>query len=152
MKRSSHDIEGQPDLKVHKPGISSSVKYSESSSKINLKLNSSLSVHPSHYSSKFPFYREPSEIGCFSLDSKRQFHHNNSQLRYCVLPDNLDRVQFDLNQGYAECIKRDETVKDYIDDMLRWISHNKHKFLLAQTKDSNKWCVMKYVFCITIHI
>lgn len=34
----------------------------------------SLPTNPALYSGPFPFYRRPSELGCFSLDAQRQYH------------------------------------------------------------------------------
>lgn len=34
------------------------------------------------YDKPFPFFRKPSVLGSFSLDSRRQFHHDRRQLKY----------------------------------------------------------------------
>ena len=72
-----------------------------------------------------PYFRQPKEVGCFSLDEERQFLDNDSRLRYYTPPEVVD---FDLRAGYKEFIRRDEEKKDRLDDMLRWIKLHPEKF------------------------
>ncbi|XP_069762085.1 decapping and exoribonuclease protein [Narcine bancroftii] len=89
-----------------------------------------LSVFPDLYDLKFPDYRQPVEIGCFSLDSHRCLFNDNRQLRYCNIPSNK-KLNFDLRDGFKDrYIKRNDDVKEKLDNILRWILLNKHKFLM----------------------
>ncbi|KFM75770.1 Protein Dom3Z, partial [Stegodyphus mimosarum] len=74
-----------------------------------------------HYNGNFPSFRQPTEIGCFSLDGERQFHDDNHQLKYLVMPRSITGLHMDLNKGYSEAIKKDFQKKEKIDTMLRWI-------------------------------
>jgi len=80
---------------------------------------------------QFPHFREPAEIGCFSLDMSRNFHCDKSQQRHFIPPSNCGQVHFDLKKGYSGMIKKDETQLDYINTILRWIDLNRHKFLTS---------------------
>ncbi|CAG5120107.1 unnamed protein product [Candidula unifasciata] len=94
--------------------------------------NDRLKTYPQLFDKAFPYFREPVENGCFSLDARRQFRHDSSQLRVFSPPADWKRCLFDLRSGYGDMIKRDETKKEYLDDLLRWIMCNKHKFMSRQ--------------------
>ena len=87
------------------------------------------------YDFKFPFFRQPKEIGYISLDINRQFSNDRSQLRYYVRPHSMSNINFDLRVGYKEMIRKDDNVKEYIDDILRWINANVEKFSLQNDKN-----------------
>uniref|UniRef100_A0AAV2KFJ4 Decapping nuclease n=1 Tax=Knipowitschia caucasica TaxID=637954 RepID=A0AAV2KFJ4_KNICA len=76
----------------------------------------------------------PIEVGCFSLDSERRFFNDRRQLRYYAEP--ALNPSFDLKDGFKDrYVKRDESVKEKLDHILRWITSNKAK---VTTKDSSK--------------
>ncbi|XP_052761789.1 decapping and exoribonuclease protein-like [Mya arenaria] len=83
------------------------------------------------FDKEFPHFREPVEIGHFSLDISRTFHCDKSQLKYFIKPKDFKNVRFDLTKGYSEMIKKDETKTERINDILRWILRNKETFNLA---------------------
>lgn len=93
-----------------------------------------LSVSAQHNDKPFPYFRKPTEIGSFSQDHSRQFHHDRHKLRFYVKPTVSDPC-FDLGHGYKSLIRKDESVKEFLDDMLRWVMHNSDKFLLQSEKD-----------------
>ena len=98
-----------------------------------------LRVDPvTQFSGSFPFFREPKEIGSFSHDSERKFVHTSEQLRYFAPPSNYDDVHFDLSRGYKDANLRDDSIKEYLDSLLRWILLNKNKFQLPDTKNTEK--------------
>lgn len=74
----------------------------------------------------FPVYRQPVEIGAFSVDINRRFLNSRDQLKYYVHPDS---VNFNLSEGYREFIGKDETVKEYIDHLLSWLLANSEKLI-----------------------
>lgn len=88
------------------------------------------------YERDFPLYKQPIEVGCFSLDSERRFFNDRRQMRYYSEPDlNPD---FDLRDGYKDrYVKRDESVKEKLDHILKWIIYNKpiSKDMLKQALD-----------------
>ncbi|XP_059139307.1 decapping and exoribonuclease protein-like [Physella acuta] len=82
----------------------------------------------SMYDRPFPNFREPVEIGSFSQDERKIYKNDKSQLRIFAPPVDPNHCKFDLRQGYAEMIKRDENIKTYINDILHWIVNNRNKF------------------------
>jgi hypothetical protein len=93
--------------------------------------------HVSRYQQKFPYFRQPKEVGYFSHDSNRQFKHSNEQLKFYVPPSNPKRVQFDLKQGYDTFIKKDDTLKENLDDLLRWTLANPNVFQVQGKESPN---------------
>ncbi|KAI8512322.1 hypothetical protein Bbelb_089610 [Branchiostoma belcheri] len=95
-------------------------------------------VYPvSRFDLPFPNYRQPSEVGVFSLDTARDFHNDGRKLRYYVVPPDPKHVNFDLTEGYDTLIKRDEDEKEHLDHILRWILKNRRKFVLARRSISS---------------
>ncbi|KAM9843227.1 decapping and exoribonuclease protein [Aulostomus maculatus] len=85
-----------------------------------------LSTRKELYERDFPVYKQPVEVGSFSLDSERTFFNDSRQMRYYTEPNR--RPNFDLRDGYKDrYIKRDEGVIEKLDHMLRWILANKSK-------------------------
>jgi len=83
--------------------------------------------HANSYDGTFPVFREPSEIGCFSLDDKRKYHDNNNQLKYIIKPPTMDYLSMDLNVGYHSAIRKDFGKNEKIDTLLTWILNNQNK-------------------------
>lgn len=83
---------------------------------------------PSRYQSGPPTtFREPSNVGEFSLDDRRRFHNDASAKKFYYGVGKVDsgsRVEFDLRKGYDTFVKRDESEKEYLDFILRWIAEN----------------------------
>ncbi|CAK8673529.1 unnamed protein product [Clavelina lepadiformis] len=78
--------------------------------------------------------RKPTEVGRFSLDFQRRFHHDRRQM-VCYIPAEARRngtllQLLDLNDGYKSprFVKRDEGVKERLDHMLQWMVCNKRRF------------------------
>ncbi|KAL3875675.1 hypothetical protein ACJMK2_033604 [Sinanodonta woodiana] len=104
-----------------------------------INYTSEFSVQPiQRFDAEFPPYRQPVEIGAFSQDSSRAFQNGRGQLRFYIKPKRSNSVNFDLRKGYNEMIRRDETKKEYIDDILRWILKNEDKFALNDVKVERK--------------
>lgn len=101
---------------------------------------SSICVTPiQKYCGECPYFREPAEFGHFSLDGKRDFHNNASQLRYYVPPMNTHNLSFDLRKGYDTCILKDEEIQERLTHLLTWIKKNRQKFQLNnQSKSDDK--------------
>lgn len=107
-----------------------------------------LAVKCEQYDKPFPYFRKPSEVGSFSQDCKRTFHHDRRQLKYYVKPAEAD-PRFDLGEGYRSFIRKDESVKEYLDDLLKWVILNKDKFVLQSDKEksSKQTCIERYTLC-----
>ena len=110
--------------------------------KLNGDHHISFNVNPlSKFDLPFPNYRQPTEIGCFSLDAKRDFTDGSSQLRYYCSPSKSDQkdvtnnLGFDLKIGYDQFIKKDENDEERLNDPLRWILHNR-KFIVKDQSSS----------------
>ncbi|XP_056437818.1 decapping and exoribonuclease protein [Gadus chalcogrammus] len=85
-----------------------------------------LSTRRQLYEKPFPVYKQPVEVGSFSLDSERRFFNDARQIRYFVEPPS--RPDFNLRDGYKDrFVKRDDSIKEKLDHILRWILANKSK-------------------------
>ena len=90
------------------------------------------------YERDFPLYKQPVELGHFSLDSKRHFFNDARQLRYYVEPEKSPN--FDLRDGYKDrFVKRDDGVKEKLDHILKWILLNRAKVQSKETAASSPW-------------
>ena len=95
----------------------------------NYKVLSKFSVLPVHkFEGECPYFRQPKQVGCFSLNEERLFLDDDSRLRFYSPPE---VVNFDLKVGYKEFVRRDEEKKDRLDDMLRWIKKHPEMFALS---------------------
>ncbi len=92
----------------------------------------------SKFQGKFPFFRQPSEVGSFCYDADRIFVHDRCQLRYYVSPPNPDNTSFDLRSGYNIFIQKDETLKCYLNNLLKWVQLNREKFTVSGLNDQDK--------------
>lgn len=79
---------------------------------------------------RLPFYRQPIEVGFFSLDDQRRFHDDKRQLRYFSPPHDID---FDLRAGYKDFVKRNEDVKEGLEHLLQWVQCHQEKFEIVQS-------------------
>jgi hypothetical protein len=90
------------------------------------KLNAFEVTPVSRFNGKFPDFRRPLELGCFSLDANRAYVNNRSQLKTFSPPnDRNNGVRWDLRFGYDTFIKRDDSVNEYLDHLLEWIQTNR---------------------------
>lgn len=97
----------------------------------------SLSTRRELYERDFPVYKQPVEVGCFSLNSERSFFNDDRQMRYYAEPDR--NPDFDLRDGYRDrYVKRDDSVKEKLDHLLRWILANRLK-LISQEAAASSW-------------
>ena len=84
---------------------------------------------------KLPHFRQPEEIGYFSLDINREFSISKQQLKYYIKPPDSSNVCFDLKKGYSDMVKKDESKSEKIDNLLKWINGNRDKFVLKASKE-----------------
>ncbi|XP_010895700.2 decapping and exoribonuclease protein isoform X2 [Esox lucius] len=104
--------------------------------------NQSLSVQRQLYERDFPLYKQPVEVGHFSLDSERRFFNDDRQLRYYVEPEK-SCPNFNLRDGYRDrFIKRDDGVKEKLDHILRWILANRSKLQSKEVAASSSPCAL----------
>ncbi len=93
--------------------------------------NPGFRVNNANFDKKFPFFRQPVEIGSFSIDAERCFTDGRERLRKYREPGSRN-FQFNLRDGYKSFEARDETKKEYIDNILRWVLLHKDKFRAKQ--------------------
>lgn len=92
----------------------------------NYKALSKFSVLPiDKFEGECPYFRQPKQVGYFSLNEDRLFLDDDSRLRFYMPPELVD---FDLRVGYKEFIRRDEDKNERLDDMLRWIKKHPEVF------------------------
>lgn len=89
------------------------------------------------------YYQQPLEIGRFSLDGNRNFHHDNRQMSYFAPPKtkrknwkHMDLEKpFDLNHGYrTNYVQKDPDKKSNLKTMLNWMLANKNKFYPSKSQ------------------
>ncbi|XP_035828326.1 decapping and exoribonuclease protein isoform X2 [Aplysia californica] len=85
------------------------------------------------FEKSFPYFREPGEIGTFSLDADRQFHNDKRQLKSYFPPKDPGHCRFDLKHGYEIMIHKDESVKEYLHTLLQWIMESRDRFVVKKT-------------------
>ena len=122
MKRSVESTESERDSK--RRSIPRNYGVTEST----LHGSSKFKVLPKDFEGNFPYFRQPREISSFSLDGDRKFHHDRSQLRLYAPPENSRSISFNLRDGYNCFVKRDETKKEHLDELLRCILLSVDKF------------------------
>ena len=81
--------------------------------------------------------RKPVEVGRFSVDGNRKFHHDRHQMT-CIVESYKGRLRkkFDLSDGYRDrFVKKDEHVKLRLNHMLEWMMMaNKDRFVSHDAK------------------
>lgn len=72
----------------------------------------------------------PKIVGCYSVDSERNYHQNFSKLRYLKAVEGS--VHFDLNKGFKKFLNKPSHVTrdEKINHMLEFIARNLHKLRL----------------------
>ncbi|XP_071813014.1 decapping and exoribonuclease protein-like [Apostichopus japonicus] len=102
------------------------------SSHSNKDNKSSFPVFPhSRYDAAFPNFSEPREVGQFSLDAsedgERNVYNDSRKLKFYI-PKDDQKVNFDLRHGYGKFIRKDDDIKERLDNLLRWVLMNKEQF------------------------
>ncbi|XP_060587638.1 decapping and exoribonuclease protein-like isoform X2 [Ruditapes philippinarum] len=82
-----------------------------------------------------PFFKQPLEIGAFSLDISRNFDNSRNQLKFFIKPQDLQKVEFNLRKGYRKMIRKDDSKPEYIDNILRWITNNPDELSIKGTHE-----------------
>lgn len=77
------------------------------------------------FNQPFPSYRQPLEIGYFSVDTDRKLLRNKSQLKYYSAPKKL---QLPLSSGYESCVAKKDSREEGIKLLLEWITYNAQCF------------------------
>ena len=86
------------------------------------------------FNQPFPSYRQPVEIGCFSVDGDRKMLRNKSQLKYYSAPKKLNLL---LSAGYESFVAKKDSKKEGIKLLLEWITYNAQCFQ-PQSPSGNK--------------
>ena len=98
------------------------------------------------FNQPFPNYRQPVEIGCFSVDGDRKMLRNKSQLKYYSAPKKLN---LPLSAGYESFVAKKDAKEEGIKLLLEWITYNAQCFqpqspsgskdLMKQQKTTDRW-------------
>ncbi|XP_064489246.1 decapping and exoribonuclease protein-like [Ornithodoros turicata] len=84
---------------------------------------------------KFPNFREPREIGHFSLVGLNpDYVGSDVQLKYLYMPAFRHRLKWDLDSGYDTAIRKDVNQNVKLENLLIWISKNREKFATRSPK------------------
>lgn len=102
-----------------------------------MEQNTSLYPHFKNYqhSCPFPKFQRPHPVGCYSLDSDRNYIDSRINIQYLHLPKST--FKFDLNEGYSnyeEAERRDEkldTILQFIERNWKNVTHSEEKRLIA---------------------
>lgn len=143
--RKAQHREQHPPESVYKRSRDLSVDYNtdkrhRSSDEDRHRCAVTLSTHRQQYERNFPVYKQPVEVGGFSLDSHRNFFNDHRQMRYYVQP--RKSPNFNLRDGYNDrFVKRDDGVKEKLDHMLKWILANKDQ-IQSRNQASSSSCVL----------
>lgn len=78
-------------------------------------------------------FNQPKIVGYFSLDNKRNYRNDTSQLRYYSYPQNT--VNFDLKKGFETYVKKTSVENDF-NNILRFIVTNFSKVRDPEKKNS----------------
>ncbi|XP_033108437.1 decapping and exoribonuclease protein-like [Anneissia japonica] len=96
----------------------------------NMLSSDILQIQPiSRFNGKFPFFRQPMEVGCFSLDRDRKLYLDTRMLKYLYDTREIS-VRFDLQHGFDVFEKRDDDVKERLNNLMQWILGMKKHFQL----------------------
>ena len=82
------------------------------------------------FEGSFPYFRQPTEVGHFSLDSDRQYHDNATKLRHLKIVKDGIGISLDLRNGYKEFVERNEDDPERLDHLLKWITLHLDRFRL----------------------
>lgn len=76
----------------------------------------------------------PKIVGCYSLDTDRNYQANFSQLKYLVLPRHGDNVNFNLNRRFRHFLDKPPGIarQEKIDHLLEFIAKNFRKLRQPQ--------------------
>ncbi len=93
-------------------------------------------IHPltKYDANKFPFFKQPREVGFYSLDKDRKLHHDARLRKFFFPPPRDEEIEFNLGHGYEKFRKRDDDVKERLDNILTWLVKNKHTFQDPQSQ------------------
>lgn len=72
----------------------------------------------------FPSISKPEIVGYFSVDENRQFIADLSQCKFIAPADPNQRVNFDLNHGYENVVRKNENCNEKLDHLLQFINQN----------------------------
>lgn len=90
------------------------------------------------WSDRFPTFAKPKIIGYFSLDNKRSYSEDATQLSYYYPVSKLNnKIHFDLHHGIENVQRKPRDRNEGIDHILRWIKSNSDK--IRATPNNGKW-------------
>ncbi|XP_071508159.1 decapping and exoribonuclease protein-like [Diadema antillarum] len=73
------------------------------------------------FQNRYPSFRDPAEIGHFSLDADRRVHCDARFLKVYTHPKDPRKTNFNLRKGYKDFTDRDDDVKDRLNSLTTWM-------------------------------
>lgn len=70
-------------------------------------------------------FPDPEIVGHFSVEGNGEIAFDESKKKFLVMPGNLKKVKFDLNEGYEDIAEIPEHQLNNIDYILRWIQEDR---------------------------
>lgn len=100
-------------------------------------MDSYLSINFSELDRPSVPFKDPEEIGSFSLDINSDFDNSRKSLKYFVRPSNPKNVRFDLRRGFDTSIIKE---KGNDINVLHWINANIDKFPINPDEANTRQC------------
>lgn len=104
----------------------------------------------SRYDAAFPNFSEPREVGQFSLDAsedgERNVYNDSRKLKFYI-PKDDKKVNFDLRRGYEKFIRKDDDIKERLDNLLRWVLMNKEQFTANEDGSIKRFVTVRMNYC-----
>ena len=98
-------------------------------------------IQREHKSKNFPSFNRPEVVGYFSLSGQeREYSQDLAQLKYYNANDKTKKqVNFNLNDGINQVIRKPANLNEKIDQLLRWIISNYTK--IRANPEQNRWFI-----------
>ncbi|XP_001605161.1 decapping and exoribonuclease protein [Nasonia vitripennis] len=102
-------------------------------------------IHQYHRNQNFPSFNRPEVVGYFSLNGQeREYSQDLSQLKYYTRnPHSKQEVDFDLNEGLDQVIRKPANLDEKLDHILRWIVNNYRT--IRASPELNRWLRPEFV-------
>lgn len=109
--------------------------------------NTYISPRDTEIPSKFPSISQPKIIGSFSLNEKRKYLPDTRNCKYVYKHYDSERVNYDLNEGIENVIRKPESGSDEkLTHLLEFIVRNKQK-LIAINPNNGKNRILPDFVC-----
>ncbi|XP_072175241.1 decapping and exoribonuclease protein-like [Diadema setosum] len=92
------------------------------------------------FQNHYPSFRDPTEIGHFSLDADRRVHCDARFLKVYTPPNDPRKTNFNLRKGYKDFIDKDDDEKDRLNSLTTWMLNmlNKRNVISSRPTESRE--------------